>query len=87
MNLRVIEAHRFENLFQADVAMVRPGVVAPADVHPATGRINGSQGLVQNPDMGVHLRKEPVVVQMLETSVPPHGEIRAIDLQLKTVGC
>ena len=74
-----------ENTLQVDVAMMRPRIVTPADMHPAAGRIDSGQGLIQNVNVRVDPCKEVAVAQVFITRVPTHGKVRTIHLQMEPV--
>ena len=71
----------FENSGKLNIAVMRPGVIAPADMGPALLLPDIFQRFVENSDVGFNQGEKLVVVEMFVARVPPHGQVRAVDLQ------
>ena len=76
--------HRIKNFVQFNVAMMRPFVVAPAQVDSNSVRRQIGQRCVEHLDLLVHMNQELLGGLVLERNVAAHRQVRAIDLQHKT---
>ena len=68
------------DLAQRHVAVVRAGVVAPAQVHAHLFRRDVAGGVVQRRNVQFHVVAETAQIELAELGVATHGEIRAINL-------
>ena len=72
-----------DDLFERDVLVVRPLVIAPAKMHAQALRRQAVERIIQHLDLFPRTAEERRVVFVLEDGVPAHGEIRAVDLQVE----
>ena len=63
--------------------VVRPLVVAPAQVHPHARRVDPPCGVVEHVDVEFRPRDELVVGEVLESGVPRHRQVRAVELEVE----
>src|SRR2546427_2297028 len=70
-----------QELSQRDIPVMRPLVVAPAEVKANAVGGNVAQRMVERLDIGLGDLQELGVAQIGEREMPPHGEVGAVHLQ------
>ncbi len=70
-----------DDVGERHVAVMRTGVVAPAQVHAHLLRRNVHERAVERLDVQLHRLAEPGEIEIRVLRVPAHREIRAVDLQ------
>src|SRR5882672_4684407 len=70
-----------QELSQRDIPVMRPLVVAPAEVKANAIGGNVAQRMVERLDVGLGDLQELGVAQVGEREMPPHGQVRTVDLE------
>ncbi len=73
--------HHVDDVLERNVVVVRPRIVAPAQVHADLLRGNVHERPVERFDVQLHALAKAGEVEISELRVPPHREVRAVDLQ------